>query len=58
VGAFEIDLRLSIGAMQSSSASGEAPCAEEYMDSHPTAQPRRIHRLFLNPEQETPLASA
>jgi hypothetical protein len=33
VGAFEIDLPLSIGAMHFSSASGEAPCAQEHMDS-------------------------
>ena len=33
VGAFEIDLPSNIGAMQLSPASGEAPCAEEHMDS-------------------------
>ena len=43
-GAFEIDLPSSIGAMQLSSPSGEAPCAEEHMDSEGTI--RRYSRIL------------
>jgi len=58
VGAFEVDLPSSIGAMQLSSASSEAPCAEEYIGSEGIIRRTRHRILFLDAEQETPLGSA
>jgi hypothetical protein len=58
VGAFEVDLPSSIGAMQLSSASSEAQCAEEYIDSEGIIRRARHRILFLDAEQETPLGSA